>query len=538
MKISKIKSCFAKKKKYLLMFLVILSVILIAYFFSNKENLKIYTVSLHDVEQAVLLSGVVQSTNQVDLAFDASGRVEHIFVSQGDVVEEGTVLAQLDVSSVDADIAQAQGALESAYASVSSAQASVDKAKANLGAVFAQTRGLDSSLESARKILEDTIVEQNALVKSAYVALLNNDLQAYMTGSIRNLAPPNISGSYDSLEEGVYILKFYNSGAQTGYSASVSGLEIGSVSFDQFGMPSALGTRGLYISLPENPEFNSYGYSQWEVPVPNTRSSTYQVKLAAYEKALQTQKLAVSRAQTNLDTLLAQEDSGDIISLTTAQQLQAQSALDEAYAGLQKAYSVVTQAKAALQKAEAQKENRIIKAPFEGTVAREDFQVGESVMLGVSGITLIAENKYELEMNISEMDITRVNVGDEAQVMLDVYGDTVIWKGVVSQIDAVETKIDGVPSYVATIVIDEPDARMKVGMNARAKIIIDERSDVVAIPESYIVNNQEVQTVLVRTNKNQIEERPVVLGLKGSGYFVEVVEGLSVGDQIISPTNQ
>ena len=530
--INKIKN--PKLTKILLVALFILVVLLI-YIFNNSETEKLHTVKTHTIEEVVLLSGSVRGVSQVDLSFGTAGKIATTTVSQGDYVSKGQILAELNYETLKADLKQAESRVLSAESNVSLAKASVEKAEANLAVAKAQNRGIDSSIAAAKVALENTINEQEVLVKNALSDLLNNDLKAYPIDNYRNVTPPTISGNYISEEKGEYILDFYNSSGKTGFSIRVSGLETSRVSFDDFGIPTTLGDRGLYLTLLAKSEGEQYGNTNWVVPVPNTRSLTYQTKLGSYNKALQTKASAISKAQSNLDILIAQQENKNNSAITTAQEKQAKASLEEANANLNKALSNLNEAKAGVLKIESLIEDNIIRSPFDGTVARFNFKVGQSVGQNQSGITVITNGNYELAMSIPEVDIAKLKVGDKADIILDAYGTDVIWEGAITEIELVETEIDGVPSYASTITILEPDSRIKIGMNARARIVAKEKRDVLAIPTSYLIKNGEIYTVLVKKNKRQTEERIVEVGLRGSDFFVEIVDGIKFGETIIAP---
>lgn len=528
-----------KSSWFKVLLMVVIAVVALFQFRETKiESEQVYVVGEHDVEQVVLLSGAVKAVGQVDLSFDASGKVAVIAVAQGDLVEEGDMLAELDYGTLKADLQQAYGSVQSTQSSVSLAKASVQKAEANLALVQAQNRGTDSSISAAESVLTNTILEQETLVQNAYTELLNNDLTAYPVDNYKNVAVPVVSGSYTAETTGEYKLDFYGSGARTGYSIRVSGLSSGTISFDDFGIPETIGNAGLYLTLPTAGESDVYSSTDWVIPVPNNRSATYQTKLGAYEKAQQTQTLMVAKAQSSLDTLIAQQESGENVAITTAQEQQAAAAIQEAEANLSQVYGALAQAQAGVAKVQAQIENNIIYAPFSGTVARLDFEVGRSVTPGYAGVTIVTDGENELVMSIPEIDVAKVQVGDASEIILDAYGAGVVWSGVLSEIDLVETEVDGVPTYSSVITMLEVDERIKIGMNARARIVVSEKVGVVAIPSSYIVTTDGTSVVLVKLNERQNEERVVSTGLVGTDYFVEVTAGLASGDILLAPSDK
>ena len=521
-----------------LVFVVIGTAIIFLIQFNNTENQQTYVVSEYTVEQVVLLSGSVKAVGQVDLSFDSSGKVASTSVSQGDLVTAGQVLAELDYGVLKADLLRAQGKVQSAQSNVTMARAAVQKAKANLALVQAQNRGTDSSLISTETFLANTMSEQATLVKNAYLDLLNNDLTAYPVDSRKNIPAPVVSGSFNGESTGQYVLEFYNSGSRTGYSTRVSGFFKDTISFDDFGIPSSLGEHGLYLTLPESGETKPYGSTDWVIPIPNTRSTTYQTKLGVYKKALQSETVAIAKAQSNLDTLRAQQESGISIAATTAQEQQSVAALQEAEANLSQVSGSLTQAEAEVAKVQAQIENNIIKAPFYGTIARLNFEVGQTVTPANTGITLVTADDYELTVSIPEIDVAKVKIGDAAEVILDAYGTEIAWAGVLTEIELIETEVDGVPSYSSVITLIEPDERIKIGMNARARIMIQEKKDVLAVPSAYVMTNDGVSTVLFKQNEKRVVERVVSTGLRGTDFFIEITDGLSDGDVIIMPAGE
>ena len=512
----------------------------VAYFgLSEKKNPdeQLFTVTQRDVVQSVQLSGEVAAVNQLDLSFESAGKIKNVFFNQGQEVATGTLLAELDHDDLDADLLYAQGAIQSARAAIRSAEASVQKAEANLSLVQAQNRGTDSSIASAQTKLANTITEQKTLVSNAYKELLSNDLQAYAIDSNKTLVVPLITGTYQGSETGSIEFDFYSSAARTGNSARITGLITGNVSFDIFGNPEQIGASTLFITLPT--AGNSYNNSEWTIPIPNTRSTTYQAKLSAYENAKEVQTQKVSQAESELNKLISEQANEDSLAVTTAQAQQASAAIEEARANLLQSYGSLKQAEANVAQIEAKISNTKITAPFTGTIALQSYKAGQNVTAnGASGITLITSGEYELEMSVPEIDISKITIGDKARVRLDVYSTDVEWIGQLTETNLVETEVDGVPVYTSKIRVTNPDERIRVGMNARALIEINRADKAVAIPASYIISNNDTYTVLVKISEHETEERIITLGLLGTDNFYEVTTGLQSGEKIVKPATQ
>jgi RND family efflux transporter MFP subunit len=501
------------KNKWTLGALVVLlvGVFIISTVRNKEKDTRVYTATTRTVAESVQLSGDVRAVDQLKLIFKSGGKVSAVNVTQGQSVEAGSVIAELDTTSLRADLAQAQSGVE--------------RARANLALVRAQNRGSNSTLEAARTRLQNTKTEQETLVQNAWRELLTNDIQAYQIDTARNVVPLTITGSYQSDQTGSIEMDFYSSAADAGFSAKITGITKNTISFDVFGGPVALGTTGLYVTIPTGGSGQQYGYSEWTIPIPNTRSSTYQVKLGAFERAKKTQLQAVTEAESNLRKLEVEQVNGGGDAITLAQERQALASIREA--------------EAQIAKVEAQIADTKIIAPFSGIIAQLDYAVGETIAVGDGGgATLVSSGDYELTMSVPEVDVAKIAVGNPAHITLDVYGDAVSWNGAVTQIELVETQIDGVPVYATKIKVLNPDPRIRIGMNARATIVVNEVSNVVAIPMSYIKNTEGTAMVAVERGDGVYEERAVTIGLRGTDNFVEIQAGLIAGDVIVSPSSR
>lgn len=111
-------------------------------------------------------SGTIAAESTIDLSFQASGTVKKIFVAEGDTVQAGQILAQLDDRTLQADLASAQAKLDSAKAKLSktkqgasaeqitSAQAAVASAQAAYDKALKQADSANLDLESAKLSLD------------------------------------------------------------------------------------------------------------------------------------------------------------------------------------------------------------------------------------------------------------------------------------------------------------------------------------------------------------------------------------------------
>ena len=116
---------------------------------------RIVTVSKGVVQSVVSGSGNLEPANQLDVSFGTTGRITKIYVTEGDHVSKGDLLAKLDNASQRVDLAQAQAELVDAQDALTAAEdaASADTADTSSGgttiAVAAQVTPGPSATPSA-----------------------------------------------------------------------------------------------------------------------------------------------------------------------------------------------------------------------------------------------------------------------------------------------------------------------------------------------------------------------------------------------------
>lgn len=477
------------KKRYWILIVVIIGIVAFLLLRKNSsESYSSHVVARTDVSDKLLLAGTIDAGKRVDLGFAASGRIKKVNFDIGDPVKKGAVIAEIEQNRLSADLTQAQ---------------------ANYTLARVETR---TDVSSARDSLEKQVQEQNTLVEGLYREYLTGDLQAYSLNPGRTMISPVVTGNYTGVKEGEYILDVYGSKAPSGYSFTLSGLGSGTHTA-RSNVPGELGDNGLFIQF--NPT-SSYGNSDWVVPVPNTRSAGYNTRKRAYESAVATRDRVIADLENN-------------IARVSGTDTQSQITRDQARRD---------QARAQVNAVAAQLGDGKIRAPFDGIVAQHEMEVGEIVNGFTTQVTVFADNTKKLRLNTPEIYINKIGLGDMVSIELDAYPDE-IFSGTVSFIDVIDTEVDGVPVYKTDILLGGFDDRIRVGMNAKATIIAEEKKDVLAIPQHYIDTNSEgISSVMIQEQERPLKasQKNVTLGFKGNDGFVEIIDGLVAGDVIILNT--
>jgi multidrug efflux pump subunit AcrA (membrane-fusion protein) len=94
-----------------------------------------------------------------------------------------------------------------------------------------------------------------------------------------------------------------------------------------------------------------------------------------------------------------------------------------------------------------------------------------------------------------------------------------------------------VANYRTTLLFDEVDDRVKAGMTADIDIVTDERSLVISIPQRSVIFKDDRKIVRVLEG-GELVERDVETGISGERGMIEIVSGVSEGEEIVTSINR
>ena len=171
--------------------------------------------------------------------------------------------------------------------------------------------------------------------------------------------------------------------------------------------------------------------------------------------------------------------------------------------------------------AQARLDSPLIESPIDGVVTLLYSQPGDVVNAGAQAVQLDKLADLNLDVQISEIDIPFVEVGQPAELVFDAYFETT-FMGEVTQIAPVGRNVQGVVEYSVRIKMLDADDRIKPGMTAAVNIIVSEKDDILVVPNEAIVNIDGQDHVFVKRNGGY-EAVSVELG-SYSEFYSEVLE--------------
>jgi len=167
--------------------------------------------------------------------------------------------------------------------------------------------------------------------------------------------------------------------------------------------------------------------------------------------------------------------------------LAAQADLDNAKAQYESAQAQVQQAAAALRQSEANLRYTKILSPIDGIVVDRQYDVGQTVAASFQAPTLfsIAQDltKMQVQADVDQSDIGRVQVGQVARFTVDAYPDDE-FRGRISQIRLNAQVNQNVVSYPVIIEVPNPDEKLLPKMTANVTIDVANVRDVTRIPNA------------------------------------------------------
>lgn len=169
-----------------------------------------------------------------------------------------------------------------------------------------------------------------------------------------------------------------------------------------------------------------------------------------------------------------------------------------------------------------------IKAPFSGVVSQRFVNQGETVTPGTRIATVVDDSKMKLKVNISEMEISGLRLGDHVTVAVDAHAG----KTFRGRVAAIGGKADQARTYQTEIEIDNPGNILKSGMFARAEIAREAAREVTSVPATAVVTDGKL-TQLYVVQKGVAHLRAVKTGT-ATPERIEILEGVKPGEEVVT----
>jgi len=251
--------------------------------------------------------------------------------------------------------------------------------------------------------------------------------------------------------------------------------------------------------------------------------------LSQYDKTREDFLEKLNDAQSNYDAAVKQLDYEYKMEVAEANMKKARKQYEDYKDG--PAQSDVDALKSRIAAAQAVLDNAYIEAPFAGTITDVEPKPGDLVSSGVTAFRVDDLSRLLLDVEVSEVDINRVQVGQDAIMTFDaILGKE--YHGKVVEVAPVGNVVEGVVNFTVTVELTDADDAIKSGMTAAVNIVVSKLENVLLIPNR-AVRLQDSKRVVYVMKDGKMTPVPVTLGAS-SDTDSELVSGdLKEGDLIV-----
>lgn len=179
----------------------------------------------------------------------------------------------------------------------------------------------------------------------------------------------------------------------------------------------------------------------------------------------------------------------------------------------------------------------IVTSPMSGIITNitytEGMTLGGTTDTSQRIAVIHSEGNSVATFNVSEIDVSKVKVGQKATIKLDSLTEKT-FTGKIMTVDRVGSIISGVTNYPVVIKFDTDAVEVLPNMSATASIILEAKDNVLLVPSTAIQKQQDQS--MVRILKGKQEQTAVVEVGLASDTQTEIVSGVNEGDLVITGT--
>ena len=189
---------------------------------------------------------------------------------------------------------------------------------------------------------------------------------------------------------------------------------------------------------------------------------------------------------------------------------------------IQSASETLRGAELSMQNMQDAMDNYTITSPISGTIIEKNAKVGDALSTGSDLCTIYDLSYLEMTINVDELQVSSLKVGQTVQVTADAVKDKT-YEGVVTRVSMKGDTSGGTTTYPVTVRIDETDG-LRPGMNANAEIVVAQAKNALTVPNAAIVRGN---YVLVRQDSPSAVNADASMSAPEGYVYVKVKTGVS-----------
>lgn len=531
---------------------------------TNTTNITFssYTISTGNIENTIEAYGTIELVDEQKIRFNQQGEVTKVYFKKSDTVKQWDIIAELDQNAVESNILQSEINLQNAKlqldetingdrsAQILQAQNNLEQTRLKLNIAEQEYNNLiedqnnsgtisdtETTMENTRLDIQNYLIEWEKIINeidtifwaSPSYKQYNDTYEIYISAK---------NSSYKSITDTSILLVYDRINKLNEYSTNLSWNMVDkAVLLEWLSL-----ARSLYeaIYATTSNAYSALKNSVVGVDLPQNELDSYISKISNHSSKAKSNLSAILNSKNQItklsntedDTITLASKANEITNLKNTITIQEKTLETTtnwtSEQQLQIAKNNIRQKELALEQTKKELDNLQIVAPFDGTLRKIDFKVGDKITsTDEKYVYLENPNLVEVSILLDQIDVVNVTPGMKVSVELDAYpGETFEW--ILGDIDSTPSITNGVVSYTVKVAIDKWKKIMYSWMTASVKIIIENKENVIIIPTTYIQSQGDIKFVIDKYSKQKI----ITVG-STDGTMTEIVSWVNVGDSII-----
>ena len=499
-------------------------------------------VTRDTIQSTVKGSGAASARESVSLNPPVSATVLALHVKEGDRVEKGTVLYELDP-------AEAQKATEEAKKSLTEAEKGVTAAAERLQAAQKQLSETEEEYQKLLASKADLTVTAPFDGKLVEAASLLPDAEITAGQKIATLVSSN------RLKLSLYYSYAYLDQLRVGQEAAVSipavmasvPGKISEINKVEFVTPEGSKCFEVVVAL-DNPGTLTEGMAASAgLTVGGQAVYPYQNGKLAYQETREVTAKVPGPLKTSFLHNHAPVKKGQAILVLGPDELDkqleekresvtsARESVDSARTAVESAQETLASARDKVKKALEQEADMAVKAPITGTVLTCLLEQGEKADAGQLGILLADTSVMRIDIQVDERNVSRVKTGMTCTItQTGLGGEENTFEGTVESVSLTGKSENGVSFFPAVVKVDNGDGAMLNGMSIEYELVLAQSEDCLVVPAQAVQYTEQGSCLFVKADRRP--DNAVDLGdgveIPRGFYAVPVETGLSNSAQV------
>lgn len=499
-------------------------------------------VTRDTIQSTVKGSGAASARESVSLNPPVSATVLALHVKEGDRVEKGTVLYELDP-------AEAQKATEEAKKSLTEAEKGVTAAAERLQAAQKQLSETEEEYQKLLASKADLTVTAPFDGKLVEAASLLPDAEITAGQKLATLVSSN------RLKLSLYYSYAYLDQLRVGQEAAVSipavmasvPGKISEINKVEFVTPEGSKCFEVVVAL-DNPGTLTEGMAASAgLTVGGQAVYPYQNGKLAYQETREVTAKVPGPLKTSFLHNHAPVKKGQAILVLGPDELDkqleekresvtsARESVDSARTAVESAQETLASARDKVKKALEQEADMAVKAPITGTVLTCLLEQGEKADAGQLGILLADTSVMRIDIQVDERNVSRVKTGMTCTItQTGLGGEENTFEGTVESVSLTGKSENGVSFFPAVVKVDNGDGAMLNGMSIEYELVLAQSEDCLVVPAQAVQYTEQGSCLFVKADRRP--DNAVDLGdgvdIPRGFYAVPVETGLSNSAQV------